>query len=117
MSLDLTNLTWGFFGRPAKKEDVVNCVPEGWHNLVNTLIDDLLALGWDGQVFQAKEKFGGLRFYIGSGNEAIWARISQAEKESYKTCEVCGEPGEERNPFGWVKTLCDEHAKLYGTRR
>lgn len=117
MLSDSTSMTWGFSGKPATRENVINCVPEGWHNIVNTLIDELFALGWDGQVFQAKEKFGALRFYVGAASEDMYSRIREAEKDSANTCEVCGKPGEERSPFGWVKTLCEEHAKLYSTRR
>jgi len=106
------NLTWGFSGKPAKKEDVINCVPEGWHNIVNTLIDDLFALGWDGRVEQVKEKFGALRFYIDTGCDAIHNRIAKAEGESAHTCEVCGKPGKAHSPHGWVRTLCEEHTGL-----
>jgi len=111
MSSNSTEMIWGFSGKPASREHVLGCVSAGWHKLVNRLIDDLFSLGWDGQVYQVKEKFGGLRFYIGKGTDDIFKRIQLAEDESYKLCEVCGKPGEERNPFGWIKTLCDEHAK------
>ena len=36
--------------------------------------------------------------------------IAFAGAMSTRTCEVCGAPGESRN-IGWVKTLCDTHAK------
>ena len=111
MSSNSIEMIWGFSGKPASREHVLGCVGAGWHKLVHRLIDDLFSLGWDGQVYQVKEKFGGLRFYIGKGTDDIHTRIAQAEAESYKTCEVCGEPGTERSPFGWIKILCDEHAK------
>jgi hypothetical protein len=57
---------------------------------------------------QVKEKFGGLRFYTTFGNDEIYDLIRDAEKKSYITCEVCGEPGEERDS-GWIQTLCDAH--------
>lgn len=101
-------LTWGFSGRETTKENVVACVGNGWHGIVGQLIDDLFDLGWDGCVLQVKEKFGGLRFYICAGNQPIWDRIAKAEKESYKTCEVCEESGVLRTD-GWMKTLCDAH--------
>ncbi len=86
-------------------------VGPGWGDLLTRLIDDLFELGWDGQVLQAKEKFGGLRFYVGSGcSRAIYERIHAAENESFETCEQCGAPGELRQG-GWLKTLCDEHSK------
>jgi len=82
----------------------------GWSKIVRELVDDLFALGWNGSLFQIKEKFGGLRFYIGHGTHTIFDRIEKAESESMKTCEVCGLPGKPRSD-GWVRTLCDIHAK------
>lgn len=79
---------------------------EGWAPLIDRLIGDLIALGWDKHIGQVKEKFGGLRFYIGSGTSEIFDRIDKAEAESQITCENCGEPGHERGG-GWIKTLCD----------
>lgn len=83
---------------------------DGWRPLLNELIEDLKKLGWDGDIHQVKEKFGGLRFYIGRGSDEIFDRIHKAENDSYKICEVCGEPGTMRNT-GWIKTLCDKHHK------
>jgi len=37
--------------------------------------------------------------------EKISDRINEAESESYKTCETCGEPGKARGG-GWIKTIC-----------
>lgn len=85
-------------------------VGPGWGDILKRLIEDLFELGWDGHVLQVKEKFGGLRFYVGSGSEAIHARIGDAESESNRTCEQCGAPGKVQGKF-WLKTLCDEHAK------
>ena len=79
----------------------------GWFLLIKELIEDLIALGWDRKTCQVKEKFGGLRFYITSGSDAIYDRISQAEEASYTVCEVTGQPGELRNDIGWLNTLCD----------
>jgi hypothetical protein len=84
-------------------------IGKGWYPLINELIEKLINVGWDGQVFQIKEKFGGLRFYIGEGNDAIFDLIHEAENKSYKICEECGQPGVVRGG-GWLKTLCDEHA-------
>jgi len=83
-------------------------VGRGWFPLVESLIQDLRKLGWNGDVHCIKEKFGGLRFYIGEGNEEIYERISKAEDESKKTCEKCGKEGEVRNT-SWIRTLCEYH--------
>ena len=100
-----------------KLEDKMDLITEcqshvgrGWHDILRRLIGDLFELGWDGQVLQVKEKFGGLRFYIGAGNGPIGACIQDAENESLRTCEECGAPGKQRDG-GWIKTLCDEHSK------
>lgn len=83
-------------------------IESGWYPLVKELIEDLIALGWDKQICQIKEKFGGLRFYINNGSDEIFDRISKAERESYKICEVTGQPGELRTDIGWHRTLCEE---------
>jgi hypothetical protein len=80
----------------------------GWTKILDALVTDLKAMAWDGDCHQIKEKFGGLRFYIGCGNDEIWERIDKAEMESRRTCEECGEPGAPRSG-GWIKTLCDAH--------
>lgn len=93
---------------PIKSCGFFDCY-NGWFPLIKELIEDLIALGWDKQICQVKEKFGGLRFYINSGSNEIYDRISKAEKDSYNICEKCGEPGKLRNDIGWYLTLCDNH--------
>lgn len=58
---------------------------------------------------QVKEKWGGLRFYVNGSDEYVDGLIAMAEGMSYRTCEVCGNPGKTR-AGGWVRTLCDGHA-------
>jgi hypothetical protein len=102
----------GFFsGREPIMDRGFFQVSDGWLPLIQLLIEDLIKLGWDKQLCDSKEKFGGLRFYINSGSDEIHQRISQAERESYLTCEKCGEPGELRKDSGWWTTLCDTHHK------
>lgn len=84
-------------------------VSNGWFPLIKELIEDLIALGWDKQTCQVKEKFGGLRFYINAGSDEIYDRISKAEKDSYEICEICGEKGELKTDIGWYTTLCENH--------
>jgi hypothetical protein len=93
---------------PIKDAHYFEC-HEGWYPLIQKLIEDLIQLGWDKQITQVKEKFGGLRFYINSGSTEIYDRISEAERASYSICEDCGEPGELRKDLGWYFTLCDKH--------
>lgn len=84
-------------------------VGEGWYLLLKELIDDLIEMGWDKQITQVKEKFGGLRFYINGGSDDIHKRIGDAETLSYIICERCGNVGEFRRDLGWYLTLCDDH--------
>jgi hypothetical protein len=103
-------IKYGYHGVPREPEDIEEAVGAGWSDIIKRLISDLEGLGWDGNLLQIKEKFGGLRFYIGKGTEKIHARILQAEEESFKVCELCGEKGKPRGG-GWIKTLCGGCAK------
>lgn len=53
---------------------------KGWGGIINSLIEDLFNLGWNGQLYQIKEKFGGLRFYIGGGTDEMRDRIIRARE-------------------------------------
>ena len=100
----------GFYtDRPPIKERGVFGVANGWLGLIKEMMEDIIQMGWDKQVCQVKEKFGGLRFYINSASNEVHDRITQAEKLSYDVCETCGESGELRTDIGWYLTLCDTH--------
>ncbi len=100
-------------GMYSNKPKITSCdffdVQVGWYPLIKNLIDELITLGWDKQVTQVKEKFGGLRFYINDGSDEIYDKITEAEKLSHETCELCGKKGELRTKIRWFTTLCDEH--------
>lgn len=86
----------------------------GWWPIIKSLLWDLKAMGFskeDFQINQVKEKFGGLRFYttLSYQSDAAHRRIADAERQSYATCEQCGEIGTLREGR-WLKTLCDTHA-------
>lgn len=101
----------GFYNdRPAIKERGFFSIGDGWLELVKNLIEELIDAGWNRQVCQAKEKFGGLRFYVNDTSDECDKIISKYESLSMETCEVCGEKGETRSG-GWITTLCDEHVK------
>lgn len=103
--------------RPRITHSYFFSVDNGWYPLIKELIEDLIAMGWDKQTCQVKEKFGGLRFYINAGSDEIFNRISKAERDSYEICEKCGEKGELRRDLGWYLTLCDEHHKEEKVKR
>jgi hypothetical protein len=95
-------------------------VDYGWWPLLTTLCDDLMKIVEESplpmeekafRVDQVKEKFGGLRFYLGAVHESIsekvYERVTESESLSFKVCEKCGQPGSEGG-LGWIKTLCDD---------
>ncbi len=89
-------------------------IDSGWYQLIHDLIAELILTDWDRDIHQIKEKFGGLRFYIGAASQEVHDIISRYEELSYLTCETCGETGELRKDTGWrggmwYKTLCDKH--------
>jgi hypothetical protein len=100
-----TSMSWGFTHG------------DGWFDILWRLCEDLEpmvaeleqeATGRQFEVLQVKEKFGGLRFYVSHANDAIRQRIGAAAEESFRTCEVCGQPGKQRQG-DWIETRCDEH--------
>ena len=88
---------------------IMGSVRPGWVPILDELCDKLEAAGWDKTIFQIKEKFGGLRFYIGEGTEEIFALITEAESKSFSTCQNCGKEGGQRTKnSGWAVTECDK---------
>jgi len=85
---------------------------EGWYPLIEELLNKLQAIENKQhiglEVTEIKEKFGGLRIYINTGNDTIWNLISEYEARSFYICERCGKPGKLRNNHNWYTTLCDE---------
>jgi hypothetical protein len=89
---------------------------DGWFEIIWRLCADLeplvaeleQATGLKFEILQVKEKFGGLRVHTNQANDAIRQRLGAAAEESFRTCEVCGQPGLLREGR-CIKTLCDEH--------
>jgi hypothetical protein len=85
------------------------CVEPGWWSLIDRTLKKISVMGWDGEIFDVKEKFGQLDITIGHASEEIHAVLSDAWKESATICEMCGKPGHlGRRKSGWIKTFCDE---------
>lgn len=61
--------------------------------------------GLSPRVFQAKEKFGGLRFYASGLDEFGLGAVSFAESMSERLSLRSGQPGLPHNVSGWVATL------------
>jgi len=100
-------------GKEWPLEEAKQCVGPGWGSLIERLWEYFK--GREVQVNQIKEKFGGLRFYVANATDLDYMEIDQAEKDSFATCEECGEPGKPRIN-GWIKTLCDRHAREHEER-
>lgn len=106
-------------GEPALNKDgeteglICEC-SDGWADVIYNLCKELNDLYIENglgpeniQVMQIKEKFGGLRFYTNGLTEEGYEIIDKYKDLSYKTCELCGEPGKLRNTR-WNMTLCDK---------
>jgi hypothetical protein len=85
-------------------------IGEGWLPILKDMIDELIEKGWDKQIRQIKEKFGGLRVYISDTNNELQDIINKYEIKSHEFCEECGEAGETIKIYGWLYTLCENHA-------
>lgn len=94
-----------------KRHVTLEC-DEGWYPIISQLDRDILKLAPDYTILQVKEKFGGLRYYIGSVHENVFDQvyklITEAENIAAKTCECCGKTGVLCRRRGWLKTLCKE---------
>lgn len=87
----------------------------GWYPILARLEERLRTIDPDYRVHQIKEKFGTLRFYWTRQNyDAGREAVADAETESARTCEVCGNPGCLRTRRGWLRTLCDDCARSGG---
>ena len=95
-----------WYGGSISRETALHSVGAGWAKLINNLYD---AKPKHVKVWQVKEKFAGLRFYLDSAPEWYYDLISYYENKSYKICEQCGEKGKVRDGLGWILTLCDKH--------
>jgi len=98
-SMQETCMCWGF-----------NC-DDGWFDIIFNLSKKLMEVDPDVQAVQVKEKFGGLRFYVGPSNEEAFDLIQAAEEESFHTCECCGtkENVSTKSHKGghWIYTYCE----------
>ena len=83
------------FGRQMMEEIREDCIK---HNFLDKL-----------RIMQIKEKYGGLRFYVGSipRDSKIFEIIHKYEDMSEHFCEYCGRPSENHDIGGyWLSTIC-----------
>lgn len=107
--------------REVDEEDVV--IPmdfgietgDGWYAIIDMLCKRIRKVCKDGDVpvpraEQIKEKFGGLRFYLGPIHEDVADKIYEmkrlAELMSFRTCESCGTTEDVVVTEGWIKVRC-----------
>ena len=94
-------------------------IPDGWVDIVANLHDKIMEICPNYPLKQVKEKFGGLRFYVGPMSAELLYQvdylIDKAEKLSACTCEYCGKEGHLSRINNWLHTMCqwcfDERAK------
>ena len=86
---------------------------DGWYDLLHKLISDIIETDppKDFELFQVKEKFGGLRFYTRGSTDVIEQLIEIAENDSVTICEGCGADATTQNVNGWYTTVCDKCLK------
>jgi len=100
---------------------------EGWHGIIEELVEGIERVAdkeednWIRKhirVFQVKEKFGTLRFYLAAyTTDELVKLIRKAEERSATICEACGKPGKLRKVLGgYLKTLCEDCYKIRKTR-
>lgn len=90
-------------------------VDEGWYQIVVDCDKELTAIDPNYQIFQIKQKFGGLRYYFHSSqsdtSKAMNEVVSKHEAIAARTCEATGGPGVlMKSARGWYKTLNPEYA-------
>jgi hypothetical protein len=93
-------------------------VDEGWYQLVVDCDKELTGADPNYQIYQVKEKFGGLRYYTKPSNPddkhtliQIGNIISKYEDVASRTCSATGGPGVLMKSIGgWRKMLNPEYA-------
>lgn len=99
----------------------LDCVGDGWHDLLRELHGELVKIAPAYRTAQVKEKFGTLRAYLvpnlpeGPGRsrtEEIFHDIVMGyEERSSFICEWCGAPGSLDTRYHWLLTLCKKCRK------
>jgi len=90
---------------PMTPLQVAKLTCEGWEPLVVDMFNDMFALGWDGRLWQIKEKFGALRVYIDEAPDVVRDRVTKAEYDSMQICDTCGKEGKLWHD-SWIRTMC-----------
>jgi hypothetical protein len=106
---------------PYLRFNVAECECErGWANLLDPLFKYVNR--WNAEevngehenpifIEQVKAKFGTLRFYYSGGDEYFGGMVDYAEALSAKTCELCGNVGENQGHNMTRCRTCTNHTK------
>lgn len=116
---------WSHQGRFRIKSSISFDINDGWLQILHDCFEEMFLTGWNGELLQVKEKFGGLRIYLSGYYPEIEEIIIKYSKLSYTVCERCSttENVESRSSFGWSLTLCPtcrqeyENAKNNNTKQ
>jgi hypothetical protein len=97
---DTKEAAW--YSDPVKRQARINQIVTEPARICQTPLQQVVAV-------QVKEKFGGLRFYYDGGDSYVEGLVAMAESMSYRTCDVCGNPGKTNNS-GWISVRCEQHS-------
>lgn len=96
---------------PVLMEDCYDySIPVGWGEIVEDLCE-ALSICPDVRIVQAKNKLGSLRIYLEfPSDERTEKLISAAEYKCERTCEDCGDNGEDvkQRGGGWLHVRCEK---------
>lgn len=87
---------------------------DGWRNLIDVTIDQVVASDPKIQIKQVKEKFGGLRIYYSPHNNKADYVIRLAEEIAAKSCMSCGKDARIQKLNGSLVLLC---ASCYSVKK
>lgn len=85
---------------------------DGWFDLLKDCISGVSKIRKDQdlevKVFQIKEKFGTLQFYMDGSTKEMDRIIDQAQAKSSLTCEKCSRAAKTTRIKGWCLTHCEQ---------
>lgn len=92
--------------------------PIGWLDTLDDLCN-CMQNRLDNQItcIQVKEKFGGLRFYMGHLDTDGYAMIDFADFICLDTCVNCGSRDGVKMKTGWIEPLCKTCMDDYNSKR
>ncbi len=88
---------------------------EGWKGIYQPIIDYIEDYNKGKEdddkieIYQIKEKFGTLSFYVSKKTDELRKMIEDAEAESYHVCEICGRHiNKQIVEHHWIYPMCRE---------